>query len=183
MKLPDLGLSSLNARLPKGPAGLLVRLGLALVVLLLAVQLVVLPLTRRSQDLDADIAKARQDLAAMRGLAAEYAALRATDSVAVRAAAGDEQAFYAFVEGLTRELGLAGNVESIRPARRELEDGLVEEEVGVRFKGLLLPQFVDFLYAAEMREGGVEVRQVGMRKDKQRRLDADVTLTLVHTGR
>lgn len=174
--------SLLSDKLPKGPAGRMIRFGLAALAVLLLFQLVVIPVRSYRKSLDSDIQRAQKDLSRLKGLAGQYAALKTSGSVAVRAAAGDQQAFYAFVEGLTRNLGLTANVDSIRPARRQLEDDLVEEEVHVRFKGLLQPQFIDFLYAAELSGQGVQIKQVGMRKDKERRLDVDVTLSLVHAG-
>jgi len=182
MHLPDIFSGLRNSVASACSRSPVIPFGLAALVVFLLLQLVVIPVRAYQKNLTADLAQAQSDLATLRTLAARYAAIKATGSVAVRAASGDKQAFYAFVEGLTRKLGLTRNMESIRPDRRELDNGQVEEEVVVRFRGLLQPQLIDFLYAAEIQEEGVEVKQIGMRKDKERLLDVDITLVLAHAG-
>lgn len=174
MQLPDISLPTVK----DNSSQRLIVLGVGGILLIVLVQFVLLPCVTYVRSLDRDIVRAKREYASVQQLVDRLRVLQRAESVAVKAASGEKDALFAHVEQLARRFGLQRNLESMRPSSRQIDDATVEDEVTMRFRGATQKQLLQMLYAVEYQEVGLAVKTLGLRKDKKRLLDIDLSVTL-----
>lgn len=143
-----------------------VLLALGGVAFLLLLQYAVIPLVRFERSLDGRIrAAVAQHRALGKELARYRAARGAWDEVEQRLQRrGQGFTLFGYLNQLNAKLGLQKNVDSIRPQKNEKPDGLVEENVEMRLRGVTTEQVVRLLYAVEVTNGTIAVSRMRLKR-------------------
>ncbi|MHB8383065.1 MAG: type II secretion system protein GspM [Candidatus Binataceae bacterium] len=159
---------------------LLVKIGAALIVIFLLYDIIYAPIVDFSSGLDQEIVQREHDLANVRHLAANYAAVKTDLESAEHSTVpqGKDFSLFSVVESsFTKSVG-RGNISSITPAAdKKLSDGLVQYSVQLKLENVNLAQIVDALYSVRTLPVpvGVENMRIQRRTPDTHSYDVDIT--------
>lgn len=166
-----LGRLSLRERQCVGVAGLVLG-GLLLYVL------VIDPLWELHTQLHARVAAKERELEEMVALHQTYQTLR-REVERTRLLSETSASPFAFLEGLATGTVGREKVVAINPAGRETRNGMHQETIELRLKGVSLREFVELLYKIESAGIALRTVQVSMKKAYKDPYSFDVALTHV----
>lgn len=145
----------------------------AFVVILFGVGLY-LPAKRQQADLDRLIERAQTEYLESVVMASQYTVLKKTSNT--RKSVLLQEPLFTYVDKTTRQLKLTNRIDYVRPENRTRDDGSVTEVVHVSFKGITLHEFVRFLYLIEVQKREIFVKNISVKKDSKKNLNAQMTL-------
>jgi type II secretory pathway component PulM len=154
--------------------------GGVLILLVLAWTLVVKPIGEYQDRLDRRIASSENRLEEIAALA--RAVRSQTIGASAASAPGRPEGFtlFAFVEGVASQSGVRGAIEFMRPSSRPAGAGLVEEQVELRIRQIMLDKLMAYLYALETAGEGVRVKRLAVRRAGEA-LDVDLIVSTMTT--
>lgn len=135
------------------------------------------PYMSRMQSLDRQIEGQRRNLERVESLRQEIEQLR-LQLAGVEATTRSGRALFSQVENLTKQIGVRDQLLSMRPQPDSVQGGFRQQLVEIRLERVTLSQLVGFLYAAEYRSNGIQVRSLRVRPrfDDRSRLDVNLVL-------
>lgn len=145
----------------------------AFVVALFAVGLY-LPAKRQQADLGRLIERAETEYLEAVVMTGQYEVLRKTANT--KKSVLLQEPLFSYVDKTTRQLKLTRRIDYVRPENRTQDDGSVTEVVHVSFKGITLHEFVRFLYFIEVQKREIFIKNISVKKDSKRNLNAQMTL-------
>ena len=151
------------------------QIAVGILVIALVFRLIAVPFMNWHRDLERQVDLAAESLDQVAQLGWEYKTLKEAGT-GFKSTGGTQQLF-AKLDGIARKLKISSNVDFMRPAVNEREGMPDEEEVYIRFKNMLQKDFIHFLFEAEMRIGVVNVKQLRIKRTKNKRFDVDLVLT------
>jgi type II secretory pathway component PulM len=167
---------------------ILVQICAALIGIFLFYDLIYSPIVDYSAGLDQQTAERERDLASVRRLAANYAAVKTDLESAEHSTVpgGKDFSLFSVVESaFTSSVG-RDRITSITPAAdKKLADGLVQHSVQLKLENVNLGQIVDALYAVHTLPVpvGVENLRIQRRSQNTHSYDVDITcVALSHNG-
>lgn len=164
---------------------MLVQIGAALVVIFLLYNIIYAPIVDFSAGLDQEIVQREHDLASVRHLAANYAAVKADLESAEHSTVpqGKDFSLFSVVEAsFTKSVG-RGKISSITPAAdKKLSDGLVQYSVQLKLESVSLAQIVDALYSVRTLPVPVGVENLRIQRRTPDTHSYDVDITCVALG-
>jgi len=163
----------------------LVQIGAVLIAIFLLYNLIYSPIVDFSSGLGDQIVQREHDLASVRHLAANYAAVKADLESAEHSTVpqGKDFSLFSVVEAsFTKSVG-RGKISSITPAEdKKLSDNLVQYSVQLKLENVSLAQIVDALYSVRTMPVPVGVENLRIQRRTQDTHSYDVDITCVALG-
>ena len=151
--------------------------GMVLLGLIVAFQLLVKPALSRARTLRRVVAEKRQGLIELQAKSSEYSALRRQLDQICRKMENQEKDWQilSFVEGVQKDCDLMSNVVYVKPTRTPVSDQYEQTQVEVKFDDVTLVQLIQFLAKIESSDSLVSIREL----DIKRRIQNPGTLDAV----
>lgn len=151
-----------------------VKMLIVVFILALLVLGVYLPMSRQQVELKSAIETSKSRYLDAVVLVEQYRALsRSTNN---KKSVLLQEPLFSYVEKTTRALKLTQRIDYVRPENRTQDDGSVTEVVHVAFKGITLPEFVNFLYQIEVKKREIFIQSIFIKKDGKKNLNTQMTL-------
>ncbi|GAB4333961.1 MAG: hypothetical protein Kow0099_05890 [Candidatus Abyssubacteria bacterium] len=169
-----IGLKGREKRLATALAGVV-----ALIFIYVAV---ISPTLRTREQLKSEIRQARAQLVELRSLKREYEQITREITTINQKVSRRPSGFtlFSFLDQTANRLNLKNNLTSMKPSRRNIEGGLVEDIVEVRLEGISLENLVAYLY--EIERTGVAVAISTLRIQPESRLSGGLNVSMVITS-
>ena len=143
----------------------------------------VAPTLRKRADLNRSIAKSRNQLRELKLLAHEYDQILDETRKIRRGMAGRSGNFAlsgSFFEQIAAKLAVEGNLTSMKPSRRNLDNNLVEDMVEVRLEGISLENLVAYLYEIEKTGAAIAISNINIAPES--RLGGGLNVSMLVTS-
>lgn len=160
-----------------GRERIIVLVGIFVLIGVLFWLLLLNPYMNTMQSLDRRIEGQRRNLEQVATRGQEIDQLRRQLSE-IEARQRSDRPLFSQVENLTKQMGVRDQLLSMRPQPDSVQDGFRQQTVEIRLERVTLSQLVGFLYAAEHRSHGIQVRSLRVRPrfDDRSRLDVNLVL-------
>lgn len=172
--------SEILGRLAPRERAMLFGAGVVTVLLILWLGIVE-PLGESLARLDREVARAREDAAAIDGLVSRYRTLRSEVDALERGATADRggASLFAQLESISVPIAGRERIIAMNPSTREVAGELTEETVEMRIEGITMRGLVSLLHAIESRDPPISIERVAVKRQykDQTRVDATVAVT------
>ncbi len=172
--------SEILGRLAPRERAMLLGAGVVTVLLILWLGIVE-PLGESLARLDREVARAREDAAAIDGLVSRYRTLRSEVDALERGATADRggASLFAQLESISVPIAGRERIIAMNPSTREVAGELTEETVEMRIEGITMRGLVSLLHAIESRDPPISIERVAVKRQykDQTRVDATVAVT------
>jgi hypothetical protein len=141
--------------------------GVIFVILFFGFQLAIAPVFAKRDNLDRILLDRQKALEEMWILQKKFSAVSSrfdTKAQALAQRKGDFSLF-SFLDSLIQQSGIKDNVAYMKPVVKKLEKSkYMLSTVKIKFQGVYLKEFIDFLYRIELSENGVHITSLSLLK-------------------
>ena len=140
-------------------------MGLLVVVTFLFFQFAYFPMKDELDRLELSVKSKEKDLSELKTIVAQYKRLERTKANHKGKTRGENFDLFSVIETLATKTGLKDKIDYMKPGDLQL-DGLKQEKwVDVKFSGITLKEFTDYLYNLRSFGGGIYIKRLSTRKE------------------